>query len=203
MIRKIFLLFSVFLSLVLSACSTTNGISKYGKPNLQEKGVLLLAVTDRALFTATGISFTIEDINNKKTVLVVNDWDELFSLKKRGVRKFFRAFELPEGNYKFTSWEFIRTQGKPAEKPKEPFEFSIKQGEVVYIGNFDAVRILGNGRFKNNYEEDSKAFQSLYSWLEQINIKKELLKPSEWLLPDGKKFEEFEKEAKQPKAISN
>lgn len=203
MIRKILLLCSISFIFILTACSTTNGISKYGTANLQEKGVLLLPVTDRAVFNATGISFTVEDMNKKESILLVNDWDELFSSNKRGIQKFFRAFELPEGHYKFTSWKFIYTEGKPAKAPKDSLEFNIKKGEVIYIGNFDAIRLFGNGRFKDNYEEDSAAFQSLYSWLKGINIKKELMPPSEWLLPEGKKAEDSTKEIERYKTNSN
>ena len=43
-------------------------------PNFQEGGVLLLPVTDRALFTATGVVFTVVDSNGVERNLRVNDW---------------------------------------------------------------------------------------------------------------------------------
>ena len=71
MIRK--LLFSFFL-FMLTGCSINGGISMFETPNFQEGGVLLLPVTDRALFTATGVVFTVVDSNGVERNLRVNDW---------------------------------------------------------------------------------------------------------------------------------
>ena len=119
-------------------------------PNFQEGGVLLLPVTDRALFTATGVAFTVVDSNGVERNLRVNDWGEKIEGGKVRGEKFFRGFTLPEGNYKFTSWRLIRTEGGDAKKPTEPLTFKINKGEVLYVGNFNAIRFLGNGQFRDN-----------------------------------------------------
>ena len=182
MIKK--LLFLFFLS-ILTACSVNGGISKYETPNFKEAGVLLLPAEDRALFVATGVLFTLVDSNGVKTVLRVNDWEEPINPSEGHGKKYFGAFSLPEGNYKLTAWRLIYTEGKPAKEPSEPLTFSINKGEVIYIGNFNAIRPIGNGQFRDKYSEDSKKFRSLYSWLTDRNIKKELVKSSWWPLPDG------------------
>ena len=104
--------------------------------------MLLLPVTDRALFTATGVVFTVVDSNGVERNLRVNDWGEKIEGGKVRGEKFFRGFTLPEGNYKFTSWRLIRTKGGDAKEPTEPLTFKINKGEVLYVGNFNAIRFL-------------------------------------------------------------
>ena len=106
------------------------------------------------------------------------------------VKKFFGAFELPEGNYKFTSYRFIRTEGDSIKEPSEPLTFTVKKGEVIYIGNFDVTRFLENGIFRDNYNEDITKFKSVYAWLNELNIKKELIKSVWRSSPEGEKMRE-------------
>jgi len=102
-------------------------------------------------------------------------WSEKIEGGKVRGEKFFRGFTLPEGNYKFTSWRLIRIEGGDAKEPTEPLTFKINKGEVLYVGNFNAIRFLGNGQFRDNFAEDSEKFRSHYSWLASREIKKNLL----------------------------
>lgn len=186
MCKKLFLFPIIFVLSILSGC--TSGISTYSKPDLNEKGVVLLSVIDRGLFASTGVIFSVES-NQAKERLVVKDFPITLSAQAK-VKKFFGAFTLPEGNYKFTSYRFIQTAGEPIKEPNEPLTFTVKKGEVVYIGNFDVTRFLESGIFHDHYDEDIQKFKSVYSWLNGVNIKKELIKSSWWSSPEGKEMRE-------------
>ena len=181
---------------MLTGCSINGGISMFETPNFQEGGVILLPITDRALFTATGVVFTVVDSNGVERNLRVNDQGEKIEGGKVRGEKFFRGFTLPEGNYKFTSWRLIRTEGGDAKEPTEPLTFKINKGEVLYVGNFNAIRFLGNGLFRDNFAEDSEKFRLHYSWLASREIKKELVKSSWWPLPYGKDPKDLMKNSK-------
>lgn len=186
MCKKVFLFPIIFLLSILTGC--TSNISKYAKPDLNEKGVVLLSVIDRGLFASTGVIFSVET-NQMKEGLVVNDFP-IDRPTQAKVKKFFGAFALPEGNYKFTSYRFIQTEGTPIREPDEELTFTVKKGEVVYIGSFDVIRFLESGIFRDNYDEDIQKFKSEYSWLNGLNIKKELIKSVWWSSEEGKKMRE-------------
>lgn len=186
MCKKLFLFPIMFLLSLLTGC--TSSISKYSTPDLNEKGVVLLSVTDRGLFASTGVIFSVE-ANQAKERLAVEDFPITLTTQAK-VKKFFGAFALPEGNYKFTSYRFIQTAGEPIKEPNEPLTFTIKKGEVVYIGNFDVTRFLESGIFRDHYDEDIQKFKSEYSWLNGLNIKKELVKSVWWSSEEGKKMKE-------------
>lgn len=185
MFRKLFL-FPILLLSLLTGC--TSRISRYSVPDLNEKGVVLLSVTDRGLFASTGVIFFV-NTNEMKERLVVKDFPITLPTQAK-VKKFFGAFALPEGNYKFTSYRFIQTAGEPIKEPSEPLTFTVKKGEVAYIGNFDVTRFLESGIFRDNYDEDVRKFKSEYAWLSSLNIKKELIKSVWWSSEEGKKMRE-------------
>ncbi|MEG9481374.1 MULTISPECIES: hypothetical protein [Mannheimia] len=185
MCKKLFL-FPIILLSLLTGC--TNSISTFSAPDLNEKGIVLLSVTDRGLFASTGVIFSVE-ANQTKERLVVKDFPIALPTQAK-VKKFFGAFALPEGNYKFTSYRFIQTAGTPIKEPNEPLTFTVKKGEIVYIGNFDVTRFLESGIFRDKYDEDITTFKSEYSWLNGLNIKKELIQPVWWSSEEGKKMRE-------------
>jgi len=181
---KNLLLYTLVLLATLTGCVTT-GLKNDAVPDLKEKGVLLLPVTDRALFTATGVSFVIMDSSGVRTTLNVKDWGFEIPPNDGKGKRFFGAFSLPPGNYKFMSWYLNRTEGGSAKEPNEPFVFTVNKGEVVYLGNFNAIRPLGTGQFRDRYVDDLKQFQFLYTWLVGLNINNYSMKSSWWTLPGG------------------
>lgn len=187
MCKKLFLFPIICILSVLTGC-TASGISRYSTPDLNEKGVVLLSVTDRGLFASTGVSFSVNH-NNIEERLRVNSYPITLPTQTK-VKKFFGAFELPEGNYKFTSYRFIQTEGDSIKEPSEPLTFTVKKGEVIYIGNFDVTRFLESGIFRDNYNEDITKFKSVYAWLNELNVKKELIKSVWWSSPEGEKMRE-------------
>lgn len=183
MSKKILSLYFIFISL-LTGCLTTGG-QKDVAPDLKENGVILLPVTDRALFVATGASFVVSDLNGKRTTLTVKDWPDEIPHKEGIGKRFYGAFTLPPGEYKFLSWYLVRTEGGAAKEPNEPFTFKLNKGEVIYVGNFNAVRPLGAGQFRDRLVEDVKKFQSIYPWLNGSNVKQQLISGLWWTLPGG------------------
>ena len=186
MCKKLFFFPIICILFVLTGC--TSSISRYLTPDLNEKGVILLSVTDRGLFASTGVIFSVSN-NDMEERLVVDGYPIRLPAQAK-VKKFFGAFALPEGNYKFTSYRFIQTKGEPVKEPRMPLTFTVKKGEVIYIGNFDVTRFLESGMFRDNYNEDIPKFKSVYSWLNGLNIKKELIKSVWWSSPEGEKMRE-------------
>jgi hypothetical protein len=182
--KKIMALYFLF-TLLLTGCLTTEGLQRNVEPNLKENGLILLPVTDRALFTATGASFVVSDLNGKRTTLTVKDWPEEIPQKDGKGKRFYGAFTLPPGEYKFLSWYLVKTEGSSAKEPNEPFTFRLNKGEVIYVGNFNAIRPLGTGQFRDRFAEDVKKFQSIYPWLNDLNVKQQLITGSWWTLPGG------------------
>ena len=169
---------------ILAGCATTS-VSRDTPPNIQENGVLLLPVTDRALFTATGVSFTAIDSKGGKHSLTVNEWAEEIPKNDGKGRRFYGTFILPPGEYELTSWGLFRTASMAAERPKEPFKVKLNSGEALYIGNFNAIRPLGTGQFRDNFTKDMEHYRNLFPWLKNVSTKQEQAKSVWWTLPGG------------------
>lgn len=168
----------------LSGCSSFYGLNDDAKPNLEEKGVLLIPVTDRALFTATGVAMTVtRDDGQSQKVVVLGKPTPIPSQDGMGYR-FYAAVELVPGNYRFTSWALHRTEGGSAKEPKSPLQFTISKGEVLYVGNFNVLRILERGQFRDRYADDVEAFKAHMPWLKGIEVKSRPV-PGTWWNKDG------------------
>lgn len=169
---------------ILAGCATTSA-SRDTPPNLQENGILLLPVTDRALFAATGVSFTAIDLKGGEHSLTANEWAEEIPKSDGKGRRFYGTFILPPGEYELTSWGLFRTASMAAERPKEPFKVKLSSGEALYIGNFNAIRPLGTGQFRDNFTKDLEHYRSLFPWLKNVRTKQEQAKSVWWTLPGG------------------
>lgn len=175
----------MFVAALLMGCATS-GIQKDATPDLKENGVLLLPVTDRALFTATGVSFLVVDSKGSRNILNVKEWPEEIPPTDGRGKRFFGAFTLPPGEYRFSYWFLNQTKGGAAKEPKEPITFKLNKGEIIYVGNFNAIRPLGTGQFRDRFSEDIKRYQSIYPWINGLSVRQEQTNPSWWPLPDGK-----------------
>ncbi len=181
---------SVFL---FAGCASTglmadssSSIGSKTTPNLVDAGVVLLPVTDRALFTSTGVSLFVNDESGKQHALIGNMFGLPIPSNEGKGMKYYGAFNLPEGNYTFVSWRLIKTEGGPSEVPKEAMGFQVRKGEVIYLGNFNAIRPLAIGQFRDTFEADRLKFKEIFSWLKDKEIKNQSMKSTWWPLPDGK-----------------
>lgn len=176
---------ALFLLPVLAGCASFTGLGGDSKPNLQEKGVLLLPVTDRALFTATGVVLSMVGDNGKREHFLVNRFETLIPPTDGRGSRYYAAVELAPGNYKFTSWSLFKTEGASAKEPKEPLAFTISTGEVLYVGNFNVIRFKANGQFRDRYAEDVEAFKKRLPWLAGLEIKSRPVSSIWWGTPDS------------------
>ena len=179
----------IFILALLTGCATT-GVRPDVAPDLKESALLLFPVTDRALFTATGVSFMAISLNGERHLLTVNKWPQDIPKNEGRGKRFFGVFTLPPGEYKLVYWYLIQTEGGAAPEPKDPFIFKLNKSDVVYIGNFNVIRILDNGQFRDRFDEDVKQYISLFPWLKNFTIKHEQLKSIWWPLPGGEDPEE-------------
>jgi hypothetical protein len=170
---------------VLAGCLSTTSVRRDVRPELKETGLLLLPVTDRALFTATGVVLFFVDEKGTRSWARVNGYETPIPASDGRGSRFYAAVELPAGNYRFTSWSLIKTEGAAAKEPKEPLAFSISNGEVLYVGNFNVIRFRATGQFRDRYAEDVLAFKKWYPWLEGMDIKSRPLPPTVWGTPDS------------------
>jgi hypothetical protein len=170
---------------VLAGCTSFSGLRSDTKPDLKETGVLLLPVTDRALFTATGVTMHMVNDRGAREVVLVNSFDTVIPPDDGRGSRFYAAVQLPPGNYKFTSWSLIRTAGAAAKEPTEPLSFSIGKGEVLYVGNFNVIRFRSTGQFRDRYADDVKAFKKWFPWLDGMEIKSRPVPPTWWGTPDS------------------
>jgi len=178
----------MFVTSLLMGCVTT-GVQKNVAPDLKENGLLLLPVTDRALFTATGVSFLVIDSQGTRKILNVKEWAEKIPPNDGMGKRFFGAFVLPPGEYKLSYWFLNQTEGGSSNEPKEPFTFKLNKGDVIYIGNFNTIRLRGTGQFRDRFAEDLTHYQSLYPWINNMSVRQEQMKSTWWLLPGGKEMD--------------
>ena len=187
MLKKIIFLLALSAA-ILSGCVSvsSNNLRKDTAPDLKESALVLLPVTDRALFTATGVSFAVVDSNGGRHALTVDQWGSAIPTSDGRGSRYFGAFTLPAGEYKFVSWRLIETAGGAAAEPKEDMTFKLGKGDVVYLGNFNAIRPLASGQFRDRYEEDVKQYSAIYPWMKNQTVKNQQIKSTWWLLPGGK-----------------
>ena len=179
-----FSLFLITLVIVLLASCATH-IDSDVAPDLVENGVVLLPVTDRALFTATGVRFVVVSSTGKRHGLTANRLASTIP-KNDGVGTIYLgAFSLPAGEYEFVSWSFIKTQGGIASKPEEKISFKLNKGDVLYLGNFNATRVLGSGQFRDNFDRDMRNYIAYYRWMKGLNVKRQQIKTAWWSLSSG------------------
>lgn len=176
---------SLILAPVLAGCLSTTGLRSDARPELKDTGVLLLPVTDRALFTATGATLFLVDEKGTRSWVRVNSFETPIPANDGRGSRFYAAVELPAGSYRFTSWSLIKTEGAAAKEPKEPLAFTIGKGEVLYVGNFNVIRVRATGQFRDRFAEDVQAFRKWYPWLEGMDIKSRPLAPTVWGTPDS------------------
>jgi hypothetical protein len=160
MLKKLVLL----LSLLLIGCVTTS-VKPTETPDLAKNGVLLLPITDRALFVATGAQLLLLDQEGKRKVLTANDFETSIPQAEGKGNKYYSVFILQPGSYKLQGWALVKTQGGYKEPPSTPMEFSIKAGEVLYIGNFNVLRPIDTAQFRQAADVDIPKFKNLFPWL--------------------------------------
>nr|WP_315471690.1 hypothetical protein [uncultured Rhodoferax sp.] len=178
---------------IFAGCASTglmadssSSIGSKTVPNLVDAGVVLLPVTDRALFTSTGVSLYVTDESGKQHALIGNMFALPIPSNEGKGMKYYGAFNLPAGSYTFVSWRLIKTEGGPSEAPKEAIGFQVRKGEVIYVGNFNAIRPLAVGQFRDTFEADRLKYQEIFSWLKDKEIKNQPMKSTWWPLPGGK-----------------
>ncbi len=147
---------------------------------------MLLPVTDRALFTATGVRFIVISSTGRRHVLTTKRWSSEIPKNNGMGRIYWGAFSLPAGEYEFISWSFINTEGDAASKPQEKISFKLNRGDVLYLGNFNAIRVLGSSQFRDRFIQDMQEYLTLYRWMQGLNVKHEQMNETWWSLPGGK-----------------
>jgi hypothetical protein len=176
--------FLIMLVIVLLAGCATHVKSDVA-PDLVENGVVLLPVTDRALFTATGVRFFVVSSTGKSHLLTANRLGSTIPKNDGMGTIYLSAFSLPAEEYEFVSWSFIQTQGGVASKPEKKISFKLNKGDVLYLGNFNAIRVLGSGQFRDNFDHDMREYIASYRWMEGLHVKREQIKTAWWSLSSG------------------
>ena len=169
---------------VLAGCAAN--VSQDVAPDLSQNALLLLPVTDRARFATAGTVLVASNSSGADYRLSVSQWPNAMPPNDGQGTKFYGVFVLPPGEYKFISWYHIHTEFDAAKAPAQPFSFTLKKGDIVYLGNFNTIRTAATGQFRDGFEEDMKQYRSLYPWMKSINVKREQIKSTWWALPGGR-----------------
>ena len=109
------------------------------------------------------------------------------------------VIELPEGDYSFHTWK-VKLNAYDYIYPREnpyPLQFSVGNGEIIYIGNLHLALLTGKDFFgmnitvgayseiRDKYERDVSIFKDRYEKLQNIKISKALLTQGSWYAGDG------------------
>jgi hypothetical protein len=186
MFKKIFFLIAIALTL-LTGCATNseNRASPGFAPNLTDSGVIMLPVTDRALFTPYGVTFVLQDSKRKLYHINVDQWPQVIPVGEGRGARYYSAIVLPVGQYKIVFWSFNMVDGL-SDFPTEDMLFNVEKGGVSYLGNFNVIRFQEKGQFRDRFDEDMKQYMTIYPWLKDYTVKQQQMKSTWWEIPQKK-----------------
>jgi hypothetical protein len=138
------IIISIFISIILTACATSNVASGYSMDAKSSKGILVLSLTAndeidnfflryRNIQTSTQGAFSLHDFKNPA------DW---VSPHGRLV-----VIELDEGPYEFYTWDSPHPARVSALR-EFAIPFRVHPGKVTYLGNFHIDLSLAQRKYK-------------------------------------------------------
>jgi len=149
--KNIYLLLG-FVTIFLSACSNNEMMKPTTKVS-PKNGVIVASVTKSGRSSDAWFYYKKSGTNDEKRMdavgLVMIKAPDDFPNEKNKTGRLL-AFEAPAGNYDLTRWEiYIYTTGPGYIKPKkiEPLPFSVKAGQVTYLGNLHIDTLSGKNIF--------------------------------------------------------
>jgi len=184
---KIFTVFIVLLTLM--SCATQNVSKSISASDLGTEGLVIVSLTQGGAFTVTSMSTKARYKSNDNNItghLSINSFSLPFGLysgdfnDSKGELSYFK---LPEGQYHFYDWTFSAGSIIIGTKNMTPYNFEVKNGEVVYIGNIHieaisgknilgmSIPISGKMTVKNKQERDLYFFSKTVPNIEKSKIR--------------------------------
>jgi len=182
----------LFLSFFLSGCAFI-GLLKQ-KYEIKEvdatKGIIVGTVFERAVFTPYGAYFYITTPQGEQIILSSGAENASYSIINtppklpKGVGNTF-ALQLPPGKYQVTGWALDYGRiNKTSTLPDNPIEFEVEAGKAIYLGRFDANRLMEIASIHDNYTEDSSYLNRIIV-LRTIPIENRSINYKGWWLPNA------------------
>ncbi len=203
----------ILFTICLASCATQNINKNYDVANMGGKAILFGSITqteasgtDNAYGTVSysgPMSGYLQTRTFTMPILIPFDKSEFEDV----TGKIF-VIEVDPGEYSFDRWAASNGTGAgfyPKENPK-PLVYSLKAGQVNYVGNIHFELLTGDNIFgidithnafavlENNLERDSKIFQSKFTKLQGLEVVNLVKETGIW----GKGLQNIKKEVHIP-----
>lgn len=133
------IIYILFMASLISSCASLNGLPRSDGVNLTDKNnaVIIGEISEGFLTQPHGLLIRIDALASDTKILLQTTKGNEDDIKKRNILGHKFMYEVPPGEYKISFWGYYHYAGFsiPLEKP---IIFSVKSGEISYIGNMHA-----------------------------------------------------------------
>jgi hypothetical protein len=192
------ILLGILVLFVLNGCATNSAIIKSDAEINPEKGVILASVTKRG-GTDVWFYYKKDDQTEEQRMDAVGfvwakEPDDYPDDRKRNGR--LLAFEAEEGTYFLTRWQIYVYMGSGYKyiSPKDPvpLKFTVKSGEITYLGNLHvdvidgknifgfSIPVAGKSIIENREEIDLELLKQKYPNIDALPVRIEIPDRSKW-----------------------
>lgn len=127
----------VALSAMLAACATTYPRFDGQRPPDPTKALLIGSITEGFLTQPHGLEVYVVKATEPATALQLQTLGSEDDFAPPNVRGNFFMYEVPAGQYEIKGWRYHFYAGTSTPR-SAPIVFSVKPGEIAYIGDFYA-----------------------------------------------------------------
>ncbi|MBX8603580.1 hypothetical protein K5D40_15255 [Pseudomonas cichorii] len=173
MYRLLFLLLAV---ITLGGCTSFNQIGRAdeSRPLSKDKAAIVGFVSEGFLTQPHGLHVMLryQDPNKDamQTLIALETMGQLNEVTtSRNIVGNTFVFEVPPGTYEISHW-FYRYYNAMSVDQKKPFLFTVKAGEVAYIGAFHGNSLTMCLSNRDNYTKDVAAIRKAHPFLGEIAI---------------------------------
>lgn len=189
----------LILSVILTGCAAVNVNKDYKLDKSKNVGLVLGSVSQN-WDGFNGNAYTVyyfNKVGSKDSKMLETKTESVFGRKAGhlyGTSGRIFLLELPEGEYNFNHWSINNGSGAyiSPKKSLKLLSFTVKRGEINYIGNLHihyatgknifGFTIIGGGlvSVKAQYDRDTKSFKNRYPNLANEVVNKKLMKLGIW-----------------------
>ncbi|WP_338524394.1 hypothetical protein NUH87_01485 [Pseudomonas batumici] len=123
-------------ALLLTACARVPRYDGTRSPD-PSKAIIIGSITEGFITEPNGLVVEIEKNSEPSAIVVLETMGKELDLRTSHRLGNLFMYEVPAGEYKVTSWNYVYYSGSGITLPT-PTVFKVKAGEVAYIGDFYA-----------------------------------------------------------------
>ena len=136
------IIYMLFVVSLLSGCISLTGVSRSDGVHVTNKNnaIIIGQVSEGFLTKPHGLLIRIDSLDSDTKIFLQTTKGNEDDIKAGNILGHKFMYEVPPGEYKVSFWGYYHYSGRSVSL-KEPIIFSVKAGEVSYIGNFHGTAL--------------------------------------------------------------